>query len=69
MKWIMLMIFTFISGQAFSSDVKFEKVHQLSFDTQIKETLVIMKPVESKRLMPLYSEIRLLPGRTIAAKK
>lgn len=69
MKWILLMIFTFISGQAFSSEVKFEKVHRLSFDTKIKETLVIMRPIKGQRLVPLYSEFRLIEGRSIAAKK
>ena len=68
MKWVLLIVFTFISGQAFS-EVEFEKVHQLAFDSQIEEAIVIMKPLEQKRLAPLYTEFHVLQDRTIAAKK
>jgi len=61
MKWLLLMVFMFVSGQAFSS-TEFEPVHQLAFtNSQIREIMVIMKPMRQKRLVPLYKDIRLLP--------
>lgn len=67
MKWMVLIVFMLIAGQAFG-DTKFEAVHHLSFTPAIKETLVVMKPLSQKRLLPLYKGIQTFPKVMIAAR-
>ena len=68
MKWFLLISFAFISTQALSVvDFEFENVHQLSFETEAKEELVIVKPLEETRLTDL--QLHLVQDSKIAAKR
>lgn len=69
MKWMLLIVFIFVAGQAFSAP-KFEKVHKLSYSQkEITQAIVIMKPLSQKKLAPLYKDFHFIPQMMIASRK
>lgn len=69
MKWMLLVVFIFVAGQAFSAP-QFEKVHKLSYtQKEMTQTIVIMKPLSQKKLAPLYKDFHFIPKMMIAARK
>lgn len=68
MKWILLISFMFVCGQAFSA-VEFEKVHELSYQTDVQTSLIRMRPLKRQKLLPRYKAFYYFPKTMVALRK